>query len=101
MDYGILFYVISALWSVAMISNFIVATRICYAIEERSGRKLLQGGLPGFANIIPVAFNRGVAQDQETQDLRRQMNRRLIIILIGFAMFFFLIWTWDGGTWAV
>ena len=27
-----------------------------YAIEETSGRKLLQGGLPGFVNIIPVAL---------------------------------------------
>jgi hypothetical protein len=56
-----------------------------------------QPGLPSYgATSLPIAFNRGVAQDEETQDLRRQMNKRLWIILIGFAVFFFFVRVWDG-----
>ena len=70
MELGIFFYVISGLWAMAVIANLIQATRICYAIEARSGRPMLKGGLPGFANVLPVAFNYRVAQDEETQALR-------------------------------
>jgi hypothetical protein len=91
MELGIFFYVICALWAMTVVANLIQATRICYAIEARSGRPMLRNGLPGFANVIPVAFNIGVAQDEETQDLRWQMNKRLILILGGFAVFFFFL----------
>jgi hypothetical protein len=88
MQSSVLFYAISGLWGVAMVANLIAATRICYAIEARSGRPMLKNGLPGFANVLPVAFNFGVAQDDETQEMRRQMNKRLIIIVVGFVFFF-------------
>lgn len=93
---GWVFYVIAGLWALAVVMNLMIASRICAAIQHRSGMTM-QAGLPGFAAILPVAMNRGVAQDQETQDLRKQMNKRLWIILIGFAVFFFFIWVWDGG----
>jgi hypothetical protein len=88
MQSSVFFYAISGLWGVAMVANLIAATRICYAIEARSGRPMLKNGLPGFANVLPVAFNFGVAQDDETQEMRRQMNKRLIIIVVGFVFFF-------------
>jgi hypothetical protein len=88
MQSSVFFYAISGLWGVAMVANLIAATRICYAIEARSGRPMLKTGLPGFANVLPVAFNFGVAQDDETQEMRRQMNKRLIIIVVGFVFFF-------------
>ncbi len=91
MELGIFFYVICALWAMTVIMNFIQATRICYAIEARSGRRPLRSGLPGFANVIPVAFNVGVAKDEETQALRWEMNKRLLIILGGFVIFFFFL----------
>lgn len=88
MQSSVFFYAISGLWGVAMVANLIAATRICYAIEARSGRPMLKNGLPGFANVLPVAFNFGVVQDDETQEMRRQMNKRLIIIVVGFVFFF-------------
>ncbi|MBX3531452.1 MAG: hypothetical protein KF849_12645 [Rhizobiaceae bacterium] len=94
---GIWFYVIAGVWGLAAIVNFITATRICYAIEARSGRPLLKNGLPGFANIIPVAFNYGVAQDEDTQALRREMNKRLLIIVGGFVAFYFFITLTEPG----
>lgn len=87
MESRILFYVISGLWGVAMVANFIAAARMCYAIEARSGKPMLKNGLPGYANILPVAFNFGVAQDDETQDMRWEMNKRLLIVLVGFAFY--------------
>ena len=44
-----------------------------------------------FQNIIPVAFNYGVAQDEDTQSLRREMNKRLLIIIGGFVAFYFFL----------
>ena len=41
--------------------------------------------MPGFANVIPVALNIGVASDAETQEMRRLVVRRLMMIL-GFGM---------------
>jgi hypothetical protein len=94
---GIWFYVIAGVWGLAVVANLITATRLCYAIEARSGRPMLKGGLPGFANIIPVAFNRGVAQDDDTQALRREMNKRLLIIIGGFVAFWFFITLTEPG----
>jgi hypothetical protein len=87
MELGFFFYVISALWAVAMIVNFFVATKMCQAIEARSGRN----GAAPVVRLIPVALNRGVAADSETQDLRSQMNRRLLIIVAGFVAFWIFL----------
>ncbi|MCC0044280.1 MAG: hypothetical protein H6892_07925 [Brucellaceae bacterium] len=88
MDFGMIFILVSGFWGLAMIVNFVDAIRLCYAVENRSGISGQQKwGLPTYANIIGVALNRGVAQDGETQELRKQMNRRLLIILGGFVAF--------------
>lgn len=83
---------LGALWGVASIALLISATRLCYRIEARSGRPLLKHGLPGYANVIPVAFNVRVARDAETQALRRRMNARLIVIVAGFAVLHLFRW---------
>jgi len=90
MQWGVWFYVVAGFWGVAVVANLIQAATICYQIEARSGRPMMRSsGLPGYANIIPVAFNVRVAQDDETQALRWQMNKRLLIILGGFVAFYF------------
>jgi len=84
---------LSALWGVASIALLISATRLCYRIEARSGRRPLKRGLPGYANVVPVAFNFGVARDEETQALRWRMNKRLIAIVAGFAVLHLFRWS--------
>lgn len=87
-----IFFVLSGLWGAALVAVLVSATRLCYRIEERSGRRPLRFGLPGYANVIPVAFNVGVARDEETQALRRRMNLRLFSILAGFGVFWLFLW---------
>ncbi|MBO6718231.1 MAG: hypothetical protein JJ913_09780 [Rhizobiaceae bacterium] len=88
MNSSILFFVISGLWGLAMIVNFVDAVRLSYAVENRSGVSGRQKyGIPTYANIWRVVLNKGIAQDEETQELRRQMNRRLMIIAGGFLFF--------------
>ena len=82
MDQRLLFYVITGLFGMAIIVNLIFAARICFELDARSG-KAGSSGLPGLTNIIPAAFNVGIARDDETQDLRWQMNKRLLIVLGG------------------
>ena len=82
------FFVLAALWGLCSIGLLVSAARLCYRIEARSGRPLLNNriGLPGYANVVPVAFNFRVARDDETQALRWRMNRRLIAIVAGFVL---------------
>ncbi len=87
-----IFFALSGLLGLAMIAALISAARLCYRIEARSGRPLLRNGLPGYANVVPVAFNVGVAQDEETQALRRRMNGRLLAILAGFPVLYLFRW---------
>ncbi len=84
-----LFFIFCGVWAVAMIAMWISVTRLCYAIEARSDRPVLKNGLPGFANVFPVAFNVGVAKDEETQRMRWRMVQRLLVV--GFGFVFFLI----------
>ena len=86
------FYAIAGIWGAASIALLISAARLCYRIETRSGRRPLKWGLPGYANVIPTAFNIGVARDEETQDLRERMNGRLAAILAGFVVFYIFLW---------
>nr|WP_295465770.1 hypothetical protein [Mesorhizobium sp.] len=81
------FFVFCGLWAAAMIAMWISVTRLCYAIEARSGRPMLKHGLPGFANVFPVAFNVGVADDEETQRMRWRMIQRLLVVGAGFVFF--------------
>jgi len=85
------FMTLCGLWALAMVGILITVIRLCYAIEARSGRPMLKGGLPGYANVIPVAFNMGVAKDEETQRMRWRMNQRLLVILAGFVFFAILV----------
>jgi len=85
------FFAFCGVWAVVVIGMFISVTRLCYAIEARSGRPLLKNGLPGFANVFPVAFNVGVAKDDETQRLRWRMIQRLLVILVGFVFFLLVL----------
>lgn len=85
------FFAFCGAWAIVMIGMFISVTRLCYAIEARSGRPMLGNGLPGFANVFPVAFNVGVARDQETQRLRWRMIQRLLVILAGFGFFLLVL----------
>lgn len=87
MQGSVWFYVICAIWAVAVVGALIRATRFTYMVEARSGRRPLRSGLPGFANVIPVALNIGVARDAETQGLRREVVKRLLMILGGFVAF--------------
>lgn len=85
------FFIFSAVWAAVMIAMWISVTRLSYAIEARSGRPLLRNSLPGFANVFPVAFNLGVADDEETQRLRWRMNQRLLVIAAGFVVFLLVL----------
>jgi len=87
-----IFYAFAGLWGAANIALLISAARLCYRIEAHSGRRPLKGGLPGYANVIPVALNLGVAGDEETQALRRRMNGRLAAIIVLFAAFWLFLW---------
>jgi uncharacterized membrane-anchored protein len=98
MNSGIIFIVISGIWGLAMIVNFVDAIRLSYAVENRSGISGRQKyGIPTYANIWRVVLNKGVAQDEETQELRRQMNRRLMIIAGGFLFFGIYIYVFRGA----
>jgi hypothetical protein len=52
---------------------------------------MLKNGLPGFANVFPVAFNVGVADDVETQRMRWRMIQRMLVIAAGFVFFILVV----------
>ncbi len=87
MAYPTGFYVLAALWAVAMVSILIAAIRLCYAIERRSETRPGRLRLPSYANLLPVAFNVGVARDAKTQAVRRKMNGLLLALLAGLLAF--------------
>ena len=87
----VVFFMVCGVWALMMVALLISATKLCYRIEARSGRRPLKYGLPGYANVLPVAFNVGVAQDEETQAMRWRMNQRLIAILAGFGVFYLVL----------
>lgn len=80
---GATFYVLSGVWSMIMLAVFIQAIRLSYKIEKRSPDLVNRTGLPMRAQIIHTVTNWKVARDPETQALRRQMNRLLLICLAG------------------
>lgn len=91
MHWGIWFYVVSGLWGLAVVANLMQAARLSQLVEERSEALRNRSGLPRFARIFEIALNKGVAQDEETQALRADMNRRLLIIVGGFIAFYVLL----------
>lgn len=83
---GTIFYVLTGLWAVAMIAVFIAAIRLSYRIEARSPELVNRTGLPQRAKMLHTALNRNVAGDEETQRMRRRMNRLLLVNLAGFVL---------------
>lgn len=87
MNVGAWFYIVSAVWALAMLAVFIQAIRLSYRIEERSDRLRNGTGLPRYAAMPFTAANWRVARDGETQALRRRMLRLLGLNLAGFVLF--------------
>lgn len=81
------FYIVSALWAVVMLVVFIQAIRLSYRIEARSPDLKNKTGIPRNAMIFHTVTNWKVARDEETQMLRRTMNRLLLANLAGFVLF--------------
>lgn len=67
-----------SLSAIASLVLFIMATRMSYRIEARSGDLRNTSGLPRNAMLFHTITNRGVARDAETQAMRRQMNLMLL-----------------------
>jgi hypothetical protein len=83
---GTTFYMLAGVWGVVMIAGFIQAIRLSYRIEARSPELANRSGVPRKAMILHTVTNWNVAQDAETQALRRRMNRLLLIIAGGFLV---------------
>jgi hypothetical protein len=77
---------LAGVWAVVMIAVFIQAIRLSYRIEARSPELANSSGVPRKAMILHTVTNWNVAQDAETQALRRRMNRLLLIIAGGFLV---------------
>ncbi|TIT01365.1 MAG: hypothetical protein E5W72_25145 [Mesorhizobium sp.] len=83
---GTSFYVLCGLWALVMLAIFIQAIRLSYRIEARSPDLTNRSGFPRNAMMFHAVTNMNVARDQETQAMRRRMNRLLLIVLAGFAL---------------
>lgn len=95
MQPDIVFMIVSGGWGLAMIAVFIQAIRLSYRIEARSPELVNRSGLPRKAMIFHTVTNLKVARDEETQAMRRRMNRLLLVNLAGFALF--ALWLWTKG----
>jgi hypothetical protein len=76
-------------WALVMLAIFIQAIRLSYRIEARSPGLTNRSGFPRKAMMFHTVTNTNVARDEETQAMRRRMNRLLLIVLAGFV----LMWT--------
>ncbi len=91
METGPGIYLLSGVWGLAMLAVFIWAIRLSYRIEARSPELQNTSGVPRNALIFHTVTNRKVARDEETQALRRRMNRLLLLNLAGFTLLWFAI----------
>ena len=91
------FFYVSTLWALGTIALLILAIRLSYQIEHRSGIGQAKWKIPVYASVIPVAFNIGVARDAQTQALRRRMVLYLVTILAGFVVFGMIVATLGPG----
>jgi hypothetical protein len=71
---------------VAMIATFIQAIRLSYRIEARSPQLRNRSGFPRNAMIFNTIFNLNVADDAETQAIRRRMIVLLLANVAGFVL---------------
>ncbi|CAN7691701.1 hypothetical protein [Mesorhizobium sp. LjNodule214] len=69
-----------------MLAIFIQAIRLSYRIEARSPDLTNRSGFPRNAMMFHTVTNTNVARDEETQAMRRRMNRLLLIVLAGFVV---------------
>jgi hypothetical protein len=79
-------YLLCGVWALLMLAIFIQAVRLSYRIEARSPGLTNRSGFPCNAMIFHTVTNTNVARDEETQAMRRRMNRLLLIVLAGFAL---------------
>ena len=90
------FYLLCGVWALVMLAIFIQAIRLSYRIEARSPDLTNRSGFPRNAMMFHTVTNMNVARDEETQAMRRRMNRLLLIVLAGFVlMWAALVWS-DG-----
>lgn len=79
-------YLLASVWALAILAVFIQAIRLSYRIEARSPSLTNRSGFPRKAMMFHTIINMNVARDEETQAMRRRMNRLLLIVLAGFAI---------------
>lgn len=79
-------YLLCGVWALLMLAIFIQAVRLSYRIEARSPGLTNRSGFPRNAMMFHTVTNMNVARDEETQAMRRRMNRLLLIVLAGFAL---------------
>lgn len=79
-------YLLCGVWAFLMLAIFIQAIRLSYRIEARSPDLTNRSGFPRNAMMFHTVTNMNVARDEETQAMRRRMNRLLLIVLAGFAL---------------
>ncbi|RWB00302.1 hypothetical protein [Mesorhizobium sp.] len=79
-------YLLCGVWALLMLAIFIQAVRLSYRIEARSPGLTNRSGFPRNAMMFHTVTNTNVARDEETQAMRRRMNRLLLIVLAGFAL---------------
>ncbi|WP_192182722.1 hypothetical protein [Mesorhizobium amorphae] len=80
------FYLLCGVWALVMLAIFIQAIRLSYRIEARSPDLTNRSGFPRNAMMFHTVTNINVARDEETQAMRRRMNRLLLIVLAGFVL---------------
>ncbi|MER8827398.1 hypothetical protein NKH73_15015 [Mesorhizobium sp. M0938] len=83
---GISFYLLCGVWALVMLVIFVQAIRLSYRIEARSPDLTNRSGFPRNAMMFHTVTNTNVARDEETQAMRRRMNRLLLVVLAGFAL---------------
>jgi hypothetical protein len=83
---GTSFYLLCGVWALVMLAVFIQAIRLSYRIEARSPDLTNRSGFPRNAMMFHTVTNTNVARDEETQAMRRRMNRLLLIVLAGFVL---------------
>lgn len=83
---GEAFYLLAGVWAIAILAIFIMAIRLSYRIEARSPDLTNRSGFPRNAMMFHTVTNLNVARDEETQAMRRRMNRLLLIVLAGFVI---------------
>jgi hypothetical protein len=83
---GTSFYLLCGVWALVMLAAFIQAIRLSYRIEARSPDLTNRSGFPRNAMMFHTVTNTNVARDEETQAMRRRMNRLLLIVLAGFVL---------------